>query len=139
MVDEGNNLNMDFKKLGVLGEDIVCLYLKNKSYKILERNYSKSISAVEKGEIDIIGKKDDIICFIEVKTSIGAGNTRADFSPEERVNYKKQRQIIKLAQMWLLEKKFSLNSKWQIDVISVVINLNSKKAKIRHFKNVFFQ
>ena len=57
------------------------------------------------------------------------------YLPEDKVNFQKQKKLIKLAQDWLQEKQISLESKWQIDVISINVDLNSKKAKIRHFKN----
>jgi hypothetical protein len=44
-----------------------------------------------------------------------------------------------MAEYWLLENKIPFDTKWQIDVISVIINLNSKKAKIRHFENAIFK
>ena len=134
-VDNFKN-SMDSKQLGNFGEKIACRYLEQKGYKILARNYVKELSAVLKGEIDVIAKKDGIISFIEVKTSKdfpGAG-----FSPEDRVNFSKQRQIIKIAQMWLGEKKIPLDSKWQIDVVALRIDLVFGKAKIRHFENAVY-
>ena len=60
---------MSTKEIGSLGEKIAQEYLKNKGYQILDRNYSFRIPASpQKGEIDIIAKKEDIISFIEVKT-----------------------------------------------------------------------
>ncbi len=127
---------MDSKKIGSFGENIACFYLKNKGYKILDRNYTKEFSAVFKGEIDIVAKKDDVISFIEVKTSeTPAGDAGGGFVPEDRVNFDKQKQLIKLAQIWLNGKKIPLDSKWQIDVVAIRVDLNSKKAKIRHLKN----
>jgi len=128
---------MDRKRLGDFGERIACYYLENKGYKVLDRNYSRKwVQGPQKGEIDVVAEKDDIISFVEVKTIIptplgGAGM----ISPEDKVNFQKQRQLIKIAQDWLSEKKVFLESKWQIDVISIKVDLNAKKAKIRHFKN----
>jgi len=34
-----------------------------------------------------------------------------------------------------MKNKIPLNKKWQIDIIAIKIDLNIKKAKIRHFKN----
>ena len=120
------------KQIGILGEKIALNYLKNKGYKILEQNYFPfSKWGKKQGEIDIICKKSHIIIFIEVKTLLGDS-----LQPEEKVNFKKQRQIIRLAQKYFLEKKFGPEVKWQIDVVAVNLSLNSKKAKIKHFENI---
>ena len=127
---------MDSKKLGILGERVAEKYLLGKGYKILEKNYYKKLSNVSKGEIDIITKKDGVISFIEVKAAVVVPEgTPEDFLPEDRFNFKKQKQLIKLSQIWLVENTIPLDSKWQIDVIGISIDINSKKAKIRHFKN----
>ncbi len=133
---------MNTKKIGSFGEEVACRYLKGKRYKILERNYSKNWSAVKKGEIDIICKKEDVISFVEVKTirqSFGRQEIppleRQDFLPEEKVDFRKRRKLIKLAQSWLTENKIPLESKWQIDIIAIKVDLNVKKAKINHFRN----
>ena len=74
-----------------------------------------------------------MISFVEVKTITSAFNK--GYLPEDKVDFRKQKQLIKIAQDWLSEKKISPESKWQIDVISIKVNLNAKKAKIRHLKN----
>ncbi|MBK6500131.1 MAG: YraN family protein [Saprospiraceae bacterium] len=50
------------QKIGTLGEDIVCQFLINLGYRILERNWRYS-----KAEIDIIAMDGNILTFIEVK------------------------------------------------------------------------
>ena len=124
---------MDTKKVGNFGEQIAENYLRNKGYQILDKNYSSRISTGPKtGEVDIVAKKDDIISVIEVKTLRQAQGE--PFLPEEKVNFGKQRKLVKTAESWLMKKKIPLNSKWQIDVIAIELNLN-KKAKINHFEN----
>lgn len=128
---------MNLKQIGIFGEKIAEKFLKNKGYKILDKNYSpKFISGPKKGEIDIVAKRDDIISFVEVKILRDSPGTVPQFSPEMKVDYLKQRKILKTAESWLMEKKIPIDSKWQIDVISIRINLENKKAKIRHFLNV---
>ena len=135
------------KEIGVIGEKIAIDYLKKKNYKILQTNYSKIwANSFGKGEIDIIAqpkgsffdflfRKKETIHFIEVKTSFS--DKDLFFSPEQRVNYKKQNQLIRLSQIWLSENKIPLDSKWQIDIISVLINPYSKNnPKIQHFENI---
>jgi len=136
---------MNQKETGSLGEKIAQNYLKKKGYQILDKNFSNNfIPGPKSGEIDIVAKKGDIISFVEVKTLISKNtkNQRSlifcndGFSPEDRVNYQKQRKIMKMAEKWLIENKIPLNSKWQIDVVSIKIDFDNKKAKIRHFENI---
>lgn len=119
----------------MLGEKVAEDYLKKKRYEILDRNYSpRFVSGPLRGEIDIVAKKDDIVSFIEVKML----TSNKIISPEEKVDFQKQRKIMKIAESWLMEKKIPLESPWQIDVIAIKIDLNNRKAKIRHFKNAVF-
>jgi len=128
---------MDSKKLGILGEKIAKKYLEKKGYQILDKNYSsKFVSGPQRGEIDIVAKKSDIISFVEVKALEDNGGPSSAISPEEKFNLAKKRKIIKMAEGWLIEKKIPFDSKWQIDVISIKINLENKKAKILYFSNV---
>ena len=73
------------KNIGKIGEEAATNYLKEKGYKIQERNYRTSF-----GEIDIICRHKDSIIFVEVKTR------RSDRygCPEEAINTNKQRKII---------------------------------------------
>lgn len=118
-------------------------YLKKKGYKILERNFERKVSRFLKSEIDIVarprrsvfdilrGKKDDAIHFVEVKTLIGG----KDFAPEQKVNFQKKRKLAKTAETWLLKNKIPLDCQWQIDVISIRIDPQTKNPQIIHFKN----
>ena len=77
--------NINSKQLGNLGERMAENYLKEKGYQILDKNYSFRIPGnPQKGEIDIVAKKSDIISFIEVKTLLEGGSPSL-ISPEEKV------------------------------------------------------
>lgn len=122
---------MERKKIGNFGERLAENYLKNKGYQILDRNFSFRIPGeFQRGEIDIVTKKGDVISFIEVKTLRNPGFS---ISPEEKVNFAKQRKLRVTAESWLMKKKIPLNSRWQIDVIAIVIK--DKKLTISHFEN----
>ena len=142
------------KKTGKFGEEIAVKYLEDKGYKILERNYfCKGNFGPNIGEIDIIakphrnvfdilrGKNNDIIHFVEVKTlqNSNFSKNKFDVKPEDKVNFQKQRKLIKTSESWLMKNKIPLDIKWQIDVISIRVDLNSKKARIRHFENAVSQ
>src|SRR3989344_115910 len=125
---------MNTKELGDLGERIACEYLVKKGFKIVGKNYMISF-----GEIDIIAKKrwrlfknDKTIHFIEVKTIIGNNNS---FFPEERVDYKKQRKLKNLAQIWMEKNNLSENCPYQIDIIGISVNEITRNAKLHYFPN----
>ena len=123
---------MGTKEFGNFGERIAEKYLKNKGYQILDKNYSFWIAgSPRKGEIDIVAKKDDTVSFVEVKTlRLAQGRF---ISPEEKVNFSKQRKLRMVAETWLIKRKIPLNQKWQIDVIA--IEVQNGRAKISHFEN----
>ncbi len=126
---------MDSKQVGELGEQIARDYLEERGYKILDRNYKEQVKfGPGFGEIDIIAKNKDVIVFVEVKT-LRQTNSEI-FEPEDRVNFYKQRKLVKLAELWLSKKKIPLDTKWQIDVVSIKLNLALRKAEINYFENV---
>jgi putative endonuclease len=130
---------MNNKKIGFFGERIAVKYLKDKGYQILDKNYSFRIPGnPQKGEIDIVARKFDTISFVEVKTLVNQKSKTERWAvggwrPEEKINFGKQKKLIKTAESWLMAKKIPLNTQWQIDVISVMID--EGKAKIWHFEN----
>ena len=119
------------KEVGKTGEEIAVKFLKGKGYEILDRNYRFHIPGdLQKGEIDIVAKKGETICFVEVKT---LKDPKIKILPEEKVNFSKKKKLILTAESWLIKNKIPLNSKWQIDIISVLIK--GKEKKIFHFEN----
>ena len=122
---------MNRKKLGKLGEEIAERHLKERGYKILDKNFSKRLASGRLlGEVDLIAKKDGVVSFVEVKTIL----RKTGFSPEQKVNFGKKQKIARAAEVWLQKRNINLDVQWSIDVISVV--LDSGRAKVKHFKNV---
>lgn len=78
--------------IGQAGEKAAAALLREEGLRIIKRNFSTSL-----GEIDIIAREDDVLCFVEVK----ARTSRAYGSPAEAVTLRKQRQIIKVAAAYL--------------------------------------
>ena len=129
------------KQVGEMGEDVACRYLRGRGYEILDRNYKKkSQGSFYFAEIDIIAEKQGVISFVEVKTAKkyggdGKGNFD-DVGPEQKIDYKKQRKIAKLAEVWLNKNKILLDSKWQIDAISVRLDFGIRMARVSYFENI---
>jgi putative endonuclease len=110
--------------LGNSGEESVILYLKNKKYKILDRNffYKKNI-----GEIDIIAKIDNILAFIEVKT-----RSYSYISKDKIVGINKQKKIIQTAEFFMQKKNIHSSDFIIRFDIAYVENNN-----IEYFENAF--
>jgi putative endonuclease len=116
------------RTIGDAGEEVAFLYLKKRGYRILERNYINKI-----GEIDIIAKRGKKVIFIEVKSQYEP--EASGLYPERSVDFRKQRKLIRIAQLYLIEKKYPDDTDWQIDVIGVVLNTLKRRANLRHLKN----
>ncbi len=111
--------------IGKAGEEQAVELLKKSGYMILARNYRTKL-----GEIDIIAKDKDTVCFIEVKTR---GSDRFGL-PLEAISKTKQNQIVKVA-LEFLNKHNLLAQKARFDIVSVV---NSKSgSKLDLFRNAF--
>ena len=122
------------KSLGNLGETIAANYLKNKGYKIIALNYANS-SGRRLGEIDIIAEdpaKNELV-FVEVKAR--EMQKFQNTNPEENVNYHKLRKLDKIAYFYVQQNNL-VDRDYRFDVISVWINLISRRAKIKHLKAI---
>ena len=116
------------REKGDIGEEVAFSYLRDHGYKILERNYSAKF-----GEIDLIAKKGKTIVFVEVKARKDA--LKSDLYPERNVDWRKQRKLIRTAEYYLIENKYSDDTPWQIDVIGVELDTVTRRANLRHLKN----
>lgn len=113
-------------KKGQIYEDIAVNYLRNKGYKIIDKNFS----VPKIGEIDIIAKKDDWIIFVEVKA-----RKKTYYKPYESINKSKIKRIIKTSAIYL--KKY--NTKYngiRYDVISIEEN-EKNNYNLEHIENAF--
>lgn len=114
--------------IGKFGEDIASKYLKDKGYKIKERNYRTFL-----GEIDIICEYKGNIIFVEVKTR----NSDKFGYPEEAINLAKQRKIIKNALCYL--SRYHLWGKnCCFDVVLISIFNHKDIKNIKHISNAFY-
>jgi len=122
-------------RIGEWGERVAEKFLQSKGYKILDRNFVvKFMRGPQRAEIDIIARKGDLVVFFEVKTQ--ADSSRFMVQPEQKVNFQKRAKIIQAAQIWLTQHHVPLNSRWQVDVITVQFSPTSSKAKVQHFQNI---
>lgn len=113
--------------IGNLGEDIACKFLMKHGYKILDRNYWKKW-----GEVDIVAEKNKVLHFIEVKSV----SRVTEYDPEENIHPRKRKRLSRAIQTYLLEKKVSDETEWQIDSLAVFLDFKTRRAKIRMIENI---
>lgn len=112
------------KEFGDWGEQIAVDYLIDQNVKIIGRNIRTNY-----GEIDILGQKDGILIFFEVKTR----RTENFGNPEDAVNYIKQEHM-KNSAIEYIQSNSDMEIDWRIDVIAIYTGKNNK-LQIRWFKN----
>ncbi len=112
--------------IAVLGEELATKFLKDKDYKIIERNFRKGY-----GEIDIIAIQGRTLVFVEVKTR--TGNLYG--SPLEQISYFKLKSLIKTAQFYKLLNP-RLPESMRIDAISVLLDNSGNVSNIEHIENI---
>jgi putative endonuclease len=121
--------------IGKIGESIALKYLKTHKYQILDQNFNLFSRRSKKkiGEIDIIAKKEKTYIMVEVKArQKGRG---MGIPLESKINQSKKKRMRITAEAWFNKRKIALTTSWQIDIITIVIDLNLKKAQIKHYKN----
>ncbi len=95
--------------LGAEGERVAKAYLQTKGFRILHENYSTPL-----GEIDLIAKEGGVVVFVEVKA-----RTSGEFGPPQAsVTLAKQRQIVKVARLYLQRERLA-EVACRFDVVAV--------------------
>ncbi|OGK46281.1 hypothetical protein A2963_00240 [Candidatus Roizmanbacteria bacterium RIFCSPLOWO2_01_FULL_40_13] len=119
-------MNSHNRNIGKRGENEAAIYLQKKGYEILVQNYHSHW-----GEIDIIGKKNNTISFVEVKTRMGEHKGK----PYEAVGLRKIVNLKRAIKFYLLQNNFK-SYKLSLDVISITFSDDFKISKFYHFKQV---
>ena len=86
---------------GNIAEEKAVKILQSIGYTIVARNFYSRF-----GEIDIITKKDDVVHFIEVKSS-------TNYEPLENITPTKIRRLLKTIDYYILKK--NITQAWQLD------------------------
>ncbi len=94
---------------GVSGERTAELYLEQKGYRIVEKNYHS-----QQGEIDLIAWEDDCLVFIEVKNY----SFRCYVSPLSAIGKSKRQSIIHAAKTYLYKRNIQ-EKRCRFDVLTI--------------------
>lgn len=124
--------------IGKIGEDSTCKYLKNKGFKILDRNYLKKW-----GEIDIVSKKDGVLHFIEVKsvtreiTDTKVSHETSYYRAEDNMHAYKSLRLRRVIETYILEKDLE-DVDFVCDLAVVHLDMSKRIARVSFIEDIVF-
>jgi len=113
-------------RVGTRGEEDAYFYLRKLGYKMVARNFRTPRC---RGEIDLIGWDDDVLCFIEVKTR----TSRDVKPPEAAVDRHKRREVAAVAREYL--RRLPPSCQWRFDIVSVYYDRLTSRPQFEVFRN----
>jgi putative endonuclease len=108
------------------GEDAVALWLRERGFSILHRNLR-----IGRGEIDIVARKANLVCIVEVKARRTGGRGQG----HEAVTAAKMAQLRRLG---LIYAATGPDARYRFDVASVGFD-SSGEPVITYYENAFTQ
>ena len=111
--------------LGALGERVAARWLAHKGWWIRDRRFRSGHR-----DIDIIAQRRELVAFVEVKAR--SGDRFGD--PVEAVNWEKQRELRRSAQVWV--SRYGLpGENYRFDVVGVLVS--PLGVRVKHVENAF--
>lgn len=126
-IDRKNNIHnvSEHFQLGVWGEDLAAVYLREKGYVIIDRDWHSGHR-----DIDIVARKNDVYVFVEVKT-----RRNDDFgSPEQAIDREKQKNLCRAINHYI--KYHHLENPIRFDIITIIGMIGSQNPVITHYENI---
>ena len=122
-----NNIKSSGNKveLGRKGEEIAAVYLQEKEYKILKRNYM-----IGHSDIDILAKNNEFLVFVEVRTK----SNGARGMPEDTLTKKKLRRMKNTAELYIAFNHY--DGLARLDAVCIILDNSDKVKHLEHYKGV---
>lgn len=111
--------------LGELGEQIAARWLRRAGWRVVQRRFRSGHR-----DIDLVVERDGTVAFVEVKARRGARFGH----PVEAVNWRKQKELAKSAQVWI-DRHGQPAEVYRFDVIGILVD--GEQVRIRHVENAF--
>ena len=122
------------RALGKLFEGEAKRFLEKKGLRCVDRNY-----VCRGGELDLVFRDGVYWVFVEVK----ARKTAAFGAPAEFVGHIKQRNLLRAAQMYMLENSIGEDEPCRFDVVEITYVPDAdgqpKKMKVTHIEDAFWR
>jgi putative endonuclease len=110
---------------GELGERIAERWLRRDGWVVVNRRFRNG-----RRDIDLVVRRDQTVAFVEVKARKGD-----DFGgPVEAVNWRKQRELARSAQVWI-DRHGQAAEDYRFDVVGVLVQ--GERVRVRHVPGAF--
>jgi putative endonuclease len=118
-------MSTETQALGELGERIAERWLARKGWRLIGRRFRNGHR-----DIDLIVEGDHTVVFVEVKA-----RRQSDFGdPVEAVDWRKQRELVRSAHVWM--DRFGVAGRsYRFDIVGVLVDGTS--VRVRHVENAF--
>ena len=114
--------------LGRWGESLAADYLRGRGYEILASGWHCRF-----GELDLVARTGDYLCFVEVKLR----RSDAFGRPGEFVDRRKRERLRTSAQLYLAEHPTGLQPRFDVVEIHAPPGLDTPRPEVRHWENAF--
>ena len=118
-------MSADRQALGELGERIAERWMERKGWRLVGRRFRNGHR-----DIDLIVEGEDTVVFVEVKA-----RRPSDFGdPVEAVGWRKQRELVRSAHVWM--GRFGVPGRsYRFDIVGVLVD--GRTVRVRHVENAF--
>lgn len=113
------------QRFGELGERIAARWLRRKGYRIVAHRFRSG-----RRDVDLIAQSGAMVAFVEVKAR--RGDRFGD--PVEAVGWRKQRELIRSANVWI-DRFGTPGLAYRFDVVGVLVD--AETVRVRHVENAF--
>ena len=110
---------------GELGERIAERWLKRSGWRVLQRRFRSG-----RRDIDLVVEREGTVAFVEVKARRGEQFGQ----PVEAVNWRKQKELSKSAQVWI-DRHGRPQDSYRFDVVGVL--MSGERVRVRHVEDAF--
>jgi len=113
------------RAFGVLGERIAERWLRRTGWRVVQRRFRSG-----RRDIDLVMEREGLIAFVEVKARRGDRFGQ----PVEAVNWRKQKELAKSAQVWI-DRHGRPEESYRFDVVGVL--MQGDRVRVRHVEDAF--
>jgi putative endonuclease len=116
------------QQFGRAAEAAAAQHLIREGWVLLGRNVR-----IGRGELDLIARRGVVLAFVEVK----ARRSAVCGSPEDAVDWRKRRQVARLAELWLAARPWALRGVSDVRFDVVAVDATAHPPQVRHLPAAF--